>query len=43
MQERGTLLTLTQVLLQNESCLDLECSGYIVQEPGNHLLTGDGP
>src|SRR5207245_3298266 len=41
MQERDTLLAVTQVLLQGESGLDLECSGYIVQEQGNHLLTGD--
>jgi hypothetical protein len=41
MQERDTLLAVTQVLLQGESCLDLECSGYIVHEHGNHLLTCD--
>src|SRR5262245_14178326 len=42
MQERATLLTVTQVLLQGESFLDLECSSYIVQEQGDHLLADDG-
>jgi len=42
MQERDTLLAVTQVLLQGESGLNLECSGYIVYEQGNCLLTCDG-
>jgi hypothetical protein len=42
MQERDTLLTVTQVLLQGESCFDLERSSYIFQEQGNHLLADDG-